>query len=316
MQNSIQHIPLYVLYAHTLSLTHPLARTQTHTHTDLLAHIATIQAHSELFLPDARKEKCIQARVSCPFPLSLPLSLLVLFRLLLFSSIGLSLSYSPPLARSHTLLVVLLLSCRCRTWLSLAALTILQPYNMHSRRSVIQSVIYSYTHSPTHDWHSLSHPPTLSHLCLFIHSLQWLRCFAASCFVGRSFWVQLTNVCSWTLSINILTHTHKHTRRNTPIYIHRNMGENASSSCQQRRTQAKMQAKTLAEKAKFSTWPNIMPVPSGRKALQLYGQYTNICIHVCHLYMYVCICLCNSKSCWHALRESSNCYNLYVSISY
>lgn len=143
---------------------------------------------------------------ACQLPLSslsLPLSLLVLFRFLLFSSIGLS----PPLAGSHTLLVVLLLSCPCRTWLSLAALTILQPYNMHSRRSVIQSVIYSYTHSPTHDWHSLSHPPTLSHLCLFIHSLRWLRCFAASCFVGRSFWIQLTNVCSWTLSINILTHT-------------------------------------------------------------------------------------------------------------
>lgn len=92
-----------MLYAHTLSLPHPLARTQTHTHTDLLAHIATIQAHSELFLPDARKEKCIQARVSCPFPLSLPLSLLVLFRFLLFSSIGLSLSLTLPLLLACTL---------------------------------------------------------------------------------------------------------------------------------------------------------------------------------------------------------------------
>lgn len=90
----MQHIPLYVLYAHTLSLAHPLARTQTHTHTDLLAHIATIQAHSELFLPDARKEKCIQARVSCPFPLSPSLAPSTLS----LSSIGLSLSSSPPLS--------------------------------------------------------------------------------------------------------------------------------------------------------------------------------------------------------------------------
>lgn len=155
-------------------------------------------------------------RVSAAPFLSLPPSTLSLSSIFFYWS--LSLSSSPPLARSHTLLVVLLLSCRCRTWLSLAALTILQPYNMHSRRSVIQSVIYSYTHSPTHDWHSLSHPPTLSHLCLFIHSLQWLRCFAASCFVGRSFWVQLTNVCSWTLSINILTHTQTHSPKHTHIH--------------------------------------------------------------------------------------------------
>lgn len=115
-------------------------------------------------------------RVSAvPFLTSSP-SLLVLFRFLLFSSIGLSLSSSSPLARSHPLLVALLLSCRCRTRLSLAALTILQPYNMHSRRSVIQSVIYSYTHTPTHDWHSLSHPHSVTPACSFIHCNGCVAC--------------------------------------------------------------------------------------------------------------------------------------------
>lgn len=161
MHSSIQYTYTTVcpLCTHTLLL----GPTHTPTHTHVLTHVAAIQAHSELFLLDARKEKCIQARVSFPFP---PFSLSQYFFAFSFFFYC---SISPPcsLAYSASLAVVVL---------SLQDLTVagspddLAPYNMHSRRSVIQSVIYSYTH----DWHSLSHPHSLTR-CLFIHSLQW-RC--------------------------------------------------------------------------------------------------------------------------------------------
>lgn len=267
----MQYIPLYVLYTHTHIHFYLLP------HTHLLTHIAAIQAHSELFLLDARKEKCIQARVSFPFPRFLSLSLYFFaFSFFFYWSL------SRLLARSLTLLVLLLLSCRCRTWLSLAALTILQPYNIHSRRSVIQSVIYSYTHSPTHDWHSLSHPHSLTLACSFIHCNGVARCF-----VGRSFWVQLTNVCSWTLSINI--HTQPNTHTHTLEY-----GRKCVIELSAAKTQAKM--KNLSRKGKILDMTKHNAGAKWKEGTTII-RAVHEHMHTYMLFVCVCICLCNSKYC-------------------
>lgn len=142
----MQHIPLYV---HTHSHLH------THTHTVFHTHVAAIQAHSELFLLAERKEKCIQARGSY-------LSLLRVRR----GEVG----------RERGREEGCLLSCRCRTCLSLAALLWRSCSHLHAPSaapSSSQSFIHTLTthlltagtHSATHS--SLPSCPILA--CSFIH---------------------------------------------------------------------------------------------------------------------------------------------------
>lgn len=146
--------------------THILTYTHTPTHTVFHTHVAAIQAHSELFLLAERKEKCIQARGSY---LSLPYSPSRFLQLYVRVRRG-------EVGRERGREEGCLLSCRCRTCLSLAALLWRSCSHLHAASaapSSSQSFIHTLTthlltagtHSATHS--SLPSCPILA--CSFIH---------------------------------------------------------------------------------------------------------------------------------------------------
>lgn len=115
---------------------------------------------------------------------------------------------------------------------------------------------------------------------------------AARCFVGRSFWVQLTNVCSWTLSINIHSYSHSHTHTQTEIWVE-----------QRARHRVVSNAKTFAQKGKIldmTKYNASVCQVAEEKALQLYQQQQQQQYqeHMHILYMLYNKHICNTKIYW------------------